>query len=680
MNTSDSIQPRHLERRAMIYVRQSSPHQVLTNQESRRLQYALQQRAVDLGWRAPDVEIIDTDLGQTAAEAAGRAGFQELVGRITLGEVGILIAYDATRLARNCSHWYQLLDLCGHSDCLIADRDGVYDPASINGRLLLGLKGQISELELHTIRARLTAGILNKARRGELPLTLPTGLVRLPSGEVVKHPDREVQSRLELLFETIVSKKSLAQVVRFFRQRELTIPRRDAFGDIYWKRPTVAAVGSILKNPAYAGAFVYGRRASVKSPKTGKTQQKPRSPDEWPVCLRDMYPAYISWERFEKIQAMLRDNHSEYDRNKTRGVPRDGQAMLHGLVWCGECGHKMVVQYKGGARYICNHLRQQHGEPVCQYLPADPIDARVIAWFFEALSVAEIDVAAGALAEADQEHERVLRARRQEVQRLQYQARLAERQYQHADPENRLVAAELEKRWEVALQELAAAQETLRHEEQNAPSWAIPADLLDALKELGPRLPELWKQGLFSAAQKKSLLRCLLDKVVLHRVHGDGVRTRLVWCGGATTEADVPVPVGNLAQLSRAEELEDEIVRLARDGLPDDDIAEQLTSRGFRSPKATAVLPSTVKAIRLRHDILIRHSQSHPRRVAGCLTVPQLAKALGISRHWIYDRIHNGTVRVTKDTATGSYLFPDKPETLEEFRQLISGEIRQLDY
>jgi len=675
MNTSDLIQPHHLARRAVIYVRQSSPHQVQNNRESQRLQYALRQRVLELGWHERDIQVIDADLGVTGTLAECRKGFQKLVAEVALGEIGILISYEAQRLARNCTHWYQLLDLCGHTDCLIADRDGVYDAASVNGRLLLGLKGQISELELHILRGRLNAGILNKAQRGELAMTLPTGLTRLSSGEVLKHPDREVQSRLSMVFDTLLEKRSLAKVVGLFHREGLKIPRQDRFGDIQWKRPTVASLGSMVKNPAYAGAFAYGRSRSMRDEKTGKLRQKLLPIENWKICIRDKYPAYISWETFEKIWTMLRDNHSEYDRNKTRGVPHDGQALLQGIAYCGECGHKMVLQYKGGTQYLCNYLRQQHSEPVCQRLPADAIDCQVAEWFFEALSVAEIDLAASALRAADEQRDELLSARRQEVQRLRYQARLAERQYQHTDPENRLVASELEKRWETSLQELKEAQEKLAHEEQNAPCWSIPADLLEVLQEFGPRLPELWEQDLFKWSQKKSLLRCLIDKVVLHRVAGDKVQTRVVWRGGLTTSGDVLVHVGSFAQLSGANEMKDAILWMARERQTDEQIAQTLTTQGYRSPKASTVLPSTVRIIRLKHRILIRRNQSHPRHVPGYLTVPQLACKLGVTCHWLYDRIHNGTIHVTKDTTTKGFLFPDNPATLRKFRQLAHGRI-----
>ncbi len=680
MNTSDLIQARHLDRRAVIYVRQSSTNQVIHNQESQRLQYALTQRAENLGWHTQDIEVIDVDLGHTAATTEGRLGFQELVAQIALEEVGILIAYDATRLARNCSHWYQLLDLCGRTNCLIADRDGVYDPTSINGRLLLGLKGQISELELHTIRARLTAGILSKAERGELALTLPTGLVRLETGQVVKHPDLEVQQRIALIFETLLQQRSLAQTVRWLIEQSLNIPRHDSQGDIHWKRPKVSAIGSLVKNPAYAGAFAYGRTRFEPSKTSGKKQGKAVSIDQWRYCVKDKYPAYISWETYETIQNMLQDNLAEYDRNKTRGVPREGKALLHGILYCGACGHKMCVQYKGGTQYLCNHLRQQTGAPVCQRIPADRIDDQVVLWFFEALSVAEIDAASGALHQVDREQEKVLSAHRQQVERLRYQTRLAERQFLKSDPDNRLVTGELERRWEDALRELKSAEQSLENIEQHAPTYALPTELVETLKDIGPHLPELWNEALLKDSQKKSLLRSLVDKVVIHRTAPDRVSTRVVWRGGAATSGEVRVSVGSFHLLSEAKEMEAQIVSLAREGHTDEAIAQQLTGQGYRSPQAAEVLTSTVRTIRLAHRILRVVHQSHPRRVPGFLTVTQLAEQLEISKYWIYDCIHNGTIQIEKDPNKGSYLFPDQKETIKQFRQLIAGKIQQLGY
>jgi DNA invertase Pin-like site-specific DNA recombinase len=459
VSTAELVTPRHLRGKALIYIRQSTPQQVLSNQESLRLQYALRQRAESLGWRAEDIDVIDADLGLTATAAQHRPGFQDVVAQVTLGQVGLLLSFDVTRLARNCSDWYPLLDLCGYKGCLIADRDGVYDPATTNGRLLLGLKGQLSELELHTIRARMTAGLLNKATRGELALTLPVGLVREPHGTVVKDPNREVQERIALVFATFFRVRSASQVLQCLVREELQLPRRDRFGDVTWRAPRVAAILAILKNPAYAGAFVYGRtRTPPRHLTAGRAAVRRLPVAEWKIRVNDVYPAYISWDDFLRIQAMLQDNYAEYTRNKTRGVPRAGAALLHGLVYCGECGHKLLVQYKGGSRYLCNYLRQQYGVPVCQNLPAAPIDAWVVDAFFAALAPVELDAYAHAVAAEQAAATQVTAAQRQQLERLRYQAAFAERQFSRVDPENRLVAAELEQRWEGALRALKEAE------------------------------------------------------------------------------------------------------------------------------------------------------------------------------------------------------------------------------
>jgi excisionase family DNA binding protein len=679
MSTSDLIKPFHLGRLAIIYIRQSSPHQALTNQESTRLQYALKQRALELGWHEDRIRIIDEDQGRTASTTEGRHGLKELVTLITLEHVGIIFSTEVTRLSRNCSDWYPLLDVCGFRNCLIADRDGIHDPSTIDGRLLLGLKGQISELELHTIRGRLTAGLLNKARRGELALALPVGLIRDPLDRVVKHPDVEVQARIALIFRTFLRVRSATQVVRSFNDDGLLIPRKDDLGDIAWRRPTVPAICSTLENPAYAGAFVYGRTRSVlKAGSTHEHTQVRLPMAEWKIRINDKYPAYIDWATFEAIQAMLRDNCSEYDRNKTRGVPRPGKALLHGIVYCGECGHQSVVQYKPKTHYICNFLRQQYQVPVCQYLPADPIDDLVVRSFFEALSPAELDLYDEAAAAIRHEAEAVDRARREQIERLRYQARLAERQFARTDPENRLVAAELERRWEATLRELQQAEASYQRALQDQGPTTIPPELRRGLEQVGRNLPELWGQDRLTRPQKKSLLRCLIDKVVIRRTAPDSVEVRMVWRGGDTTTARIPVTVNALARLSSAPEMEETILSMARQGKTDREIAEHLTEQGHRSPKGPIVLTSTVQIIRLRHRILVKRSQSHPRHIPGHLTVSQVAERLQVSKHWVYDRIHNGTIRIERDANTKLFLFPDAPMIIALLEQLKAGEIQKV--
>ncbi len=687
-NLSTLVEPQHLARKAIIYIRQSSPHQVLTNQESLRLQYALQQRALSLGWCPENIEVIDADLGVSGTTAQARAGFKDLAAQVALGQVGIILSVEVARLSRNCSDWYPLLDVCAYKHCLIGDGDGLYDPGSVNGRLLLGLKGQLSELELHTIRARLTAGLLNKARRGELALVLPTGLVRDELGRVQKDPHREVQDRIDLVFQSFLRLKTASRVLRFFNSagpsgQGLLLPRRDRWGDLQWRKPAVAAILSILKNPAYAGAFVYGRSRTTRDV-TGNSSTARLAMDEWRIVVRDVYPAYVDWETFERIQAMLKDNYAEYDRNQTRGVPRPGSALLHGLVYCGVCGHKMVVQYKGGTRYICNYLRQQYQVPVCQYIPGDPIDAQVVAAFFQALSPVELDAYAEAQAVQREVQASLDHAHQQQLERLRYEAALAERQFQRVDPDNRLVAAELERRWEAALRALQQAEDASRVPSPSPASTmpvALPAELREAFAAIGQKLPGLWNQDILTQPQKKAFLRCLIDKVVIQRTRPDTVHTRIVWHGGDTTTLDIPVPVGAWSDLARADEMEALILELSRAGQTDEAIAAHLTALGHRSPMcADRVLPNTVKIMRLQHGQFLKRSQSHLRHVPGYLTVTELVQALDVTAHWVYDRIHNGCIQVTKDAATGLYLFPDTPATRELFEQLKTGRLQHLRF
>ena len=682
MSTSEVVQPNHVQRQAVVYVRQSTPHQALNNQESLQMQYGLGRRAVELGWTSDDVRIVDSDVGRTASSAKGRRGFQELVADVTLGKVGIVLAYDATRLARNCSDWYQLLDLCSYRSCLIADRDGVYDPSTVNGRLLLGLKGQISELELHTIRIRLIAGILNKAQRGELALRMPAGLVRDPSGQVFKDPNLEIQSRLELVFDTFLKQKSANKVLRFFKEHDLTIPRKDRQGDIHWRAATEASICSILKHPAYAGAYVYGRTHCVPRPGTGQRSLQKRVPrEQWKVCIRDKYPAYISWETYERIQTMLADNCAKYSRNKSRGVPRPGKALLQGIVYCGECGHKMSVHYKTGTKYLCHHLRQHYDLPVCQNIPGDRIDDYVVQRFLRAFSAAELDLHDKVMENARCQRDQVLRSQQQQLDRLRYQARLAERQFNQSDPDNRLVTAELERRWEQALRDLKAAEEALERQQQQFPTLpSLDAATRKVLENVGRNLPEMWASDRLTQQQKKALLRTLVDKVVIHRSVRDTVHTRVVWKGGEVTTADIPIPVLALAELSQAKEMESRILQLASAGLGDEEVAQRLTRAGYRSPRRDVVLASTVTIIRRRHRIFFSRKQSHPRQIPGCLTAPQLAGKLGVTADWIYHQIHKGTIQVTKDKETRLYLFPDQATTVERFRRLIAGKLQNLRF
>ena len=676
MSISESIPPSQLARLAVVYVRQSSPHQALTNQESLKLQCQLAERACALGWPPDRVRVISSDLGRSGRTTEGRGGFQELVALVNGNEVGALFAYDATRLARNCTDWYQLLDLCGYRHCLVADQDGVYDPSTPNGRLILGLKGLIAELELHTLRRRMTDGLLNKARRGDLAQGLPAGLVRDSLGQVTKDPDQEVQARLGLLFDTFLRLRVMAQVVRFFNRHDLRLPRRDRFGEVAWRPATVGRVYDILQNPAYAGAFVRGRKRS--STQSGRRTVRRLPPDEWEVCVRDKYPAYIDWETFLRIQAVLRDNHSDYRTKSSRGTPRSGEALLTGILSCGECGHKLNVHYRGGVYYACDFLRQKyrtgHG---CQRVGAAAIDGHVAEAFLQALAPAEAEALTRALALRAEEAEQVRHARGQQLERLRYQARLAERQFQRADPDNRLVAAELERRWEMALREVQAAEEALA---RVAPAEApgLDEETRRTFTASGKWITQAWRDGLLSAAQQKALLRCLVDNVVVRRQGGGRVEVRIVWKGGDTSTDIVAVPTASWADLADAAAMGEVIERLAGQGKTDQEIAEALTAQGYRSPRRGAVSAHMVLRLRLRRQVLRPRGRRRP--VAGYLTVRLLAERLQIAPSWIYEAIYKGKIEVSRDPKRKIYLFPEGGRTLRLFEELLAGRVTKISF
>jgi len=685
MTSSGLVQVHHLNRNAVIYIRQSTGHQVLSNLESRRMQHAMRAEAQRLGWDDHRIEIVEANTGVSAQSTAGRDGYKNLLSEVALGHVGIVFSYESARLSRNCSDWYPLLDICAYKGCLIADRDGIYDPSSPNGRLLLGMKGILSEIELHTLRGRLIAGVQNKARRGELALALPAGLLRLEDGRAVKDPNLQVQETVSLVFSSFLELKSTSKVVRHFNQHGLRIPRRYRNQETIWRLPTVAAVVAILRNPAYAGAFVYGKTRTIKPmDASARPQQRRREMNEWSVVVKDRYPAYISWETFERIQAMLRDNYAEYSRNKTRGVPREGAALLHGILYCGECGHKMIVQYKGGTRYLCNYLRLQRQAPVCQYLAADPVDRQAVQAFFDALAPAELDLYEKAIQARSNQWSEARAAQDRELQRLRYEVDLARRQYDKVDPGNRLVAGELERRWEAALRTLHEAEAKVEHERRERDKVVplrVPRELRTAFSSLGQSLPSLWQGDTLRHAQRKALLRCLIDKVILRREHcSEHVHMRIVWRGGASSEFDVPLAVGSFRNLADASTIEQEILKLVSDGKSDEEIAVLLTERGFHSPMHRTMLPSTVKTIRLNHHRFHRYQGPRPRRIDGIMTVPQVAQTIGVAADWIYNLIRRGVIEIDRDPATRLYHFPDRPETLHELQDLKNGLIHKLSY
>jgi DNA invertase Pin-like site-specific DNA recombinase len=669
------IAPHHLERRAYVYVRQSTPKQVQLHRESQVNQYALVERAIALGWAPAQVCVIDADLGQSGQDG-GRLGFQELVAEVSLGRAGIVLAYEASRLARNNADWYTLLDLATVVDTLIADTDGVYDPRQYNDRLLLGLRGMFSEAELHLLRLRLDAGRLRQVERGAFRQHLPTGLVRLADGRVTKDPDQQVQHAITLVFDRFAALGSCSQVLRSLQADGIELPRQQLgglhAGELLWRRPSYTAIHEILRNPAYAGAFVYGRTGPHPSRRPGQRSRRRKRPfAEWTTIQRDCYPAYISWEQFVANRTRIADNASHYS-GRAQGAPRQGSALLAGLAVCGHCGHQMYVLYRAHPRYVCQMRTKLLAEPSCQSLPVESIDAAVVAAFFEAIAPAELTLLDEVLAAQRAERAQLTQQHADQVSRAEYEARLAERQYRAVDPEKRLVAAELERRWELALRALADARAAAEHVAHARSETELDPALRAQLQDLSKQLPALWASGQLSSAQQKELLRSLIRRVILIRPSPDTVEVKIVWVSGATSRLLIHPPIHRAVDVTDYDRLVERIVALSREGHTDPEIARQLTAEGFRSARTGRVPFRLVVRVRTAQGVVPVSQQFRQHaKLDEEWTVHGLAQELGVDRNWIYCRIKQGLLPARRHPATGNYLIRDDPSLLEQLRATL---------
>jgi DNA invertase Pin-like site-specific DNA recombinase len=547
------VRSEHLHRRAVVYIRQSSTHQVRNNRESRERQYALAQRAEALGWPSKAVKTIDEDQGRTGSSSMHRQGFKKLLAEIGAGQVGVVLALEASRLARSSADWYRLVEICVVTQTLLADEGAVYDPRDPNDRLLLGVKGTISEAELFTLRCRLHEGRWNKARRGELQRSLPVGYVRNESGEVVKDADRQVQSRLSYIFRSFARHKVARRVVIHLVKERLRIPAKIWGGPrhekLVWKEPDFSDVMRILHNPTYAGVYVYGQSeydAFDRSPTTGKAKTHLRPPEKWPVRLPGVFPAYISWEQFLENQRILRSNWYRYE---SRGAPRKGMALLQGIAFCGRCGARMTMLHYSGKEkrspaYGCFYNYSRKGATkTCQCMSAAGVDEAITRLFLAAVTPAKVEIALQALEELDSDRDATRKQWELQLQQADYEAELARRRYEAADPENRLVAGELEARWEEALRQrerlTRERDDFFRQQEQ-------PASERDRrlVKELSSDLERVWHAATTTMEERKTLLRFLVKRVHLDGVTKPGrIQIDVEWHTGARTSTTIDRPL-----------------------------------------------------------------------------------------------------------------------------------------
>ncbi len=653
--THHKITGDHLKRQAYLYVRQSTLRQVLENTESTKRQYALRERATALGWAPDQVVVIDSDLEQSGADS-DRVGFQRLVAAVGMGEVGIVLGLEVSRLARSSSDWHRLLEISALSGTLILDEDGLYDPAHFNDRLLLGLKGTMSEAELHVLRARLIGGQLAKTRRGELQLELPVGLVYDPLGKVTLDPDVGVQEALRSFFETFRRTGSATGTVRSFRENGVLFPRRipsgSHQGELAWGALVHSRALRILKNPRYAGAFAYGRHQTHRSPR-GRDAILPR--DQWHTLILDAHPAYITWADYEENLRRLSENARAYGSDRRSGPPREGPALLQGLAVCGRCGTRMSVRHytRHGElvpQYSCQRHTIENALPPCQRVIGGDLDRAIGDLLVSTMTPLALEVALSVQDELEARAGEADALRRQQVERAHYEAELAQRRYLRVDPENRLVASSLEAEWNTKLRALSDAQDN--YERQREEDATVDEAKRKKILGLATDFPRLWADPATPSRERKRMARLLIEDVTI--LKDEGLVAHVRFRGGATETLELPRPL-SAADLRRL----DPAIVAEVDRLLDDHnergIAEILNARGLKPSVSASFTTWTVWRMRSAYGLETRYERLRRR---GLLTLDEMAAALGV---------HPSTVKIRQARGDlASVAFNDKNQRLYE--------------
>jgi DNA invertase Pin-like site-specific DNA recombinase len=676
---SPKLRPWHLDRVAIVYVRQSTPQQVLDHRESTARQYALADRAVALGWPRDRVTTIDDDLGKSGQSIEGRPGFQRLLAEVALDRVGLILGLEMSRLARSCKDWHQLLELCGRYRVLLADAEGVYDPTEHSDRLLLGPHGVMNEAELHVLEQRMYQGKLNKARRGELLSTPPIGYLRVPTGEWAIDPDEQVRAVVRLIFDQFDREATMHGLLRYLVHHQIRIPVRVAGGpgkgQLEWRRPNRATLQNLLRHPSYAGAYRFGHRPvdpREKQPGRPNTGKLIRRPEDCPVLIRDRLPAYISWDRFAANQKRLSAN-----RNLpgTPGAPRNGPAVLAGLVRCGRCGRRLAVRYAGPKdrpSFTCTRGSADYGEPLCQVLSnGSALDDLVAQQLLAAVQPAALEASLAAVAGVERQRAELTRQWQLKRERAAFEVDRASRQYQACEPENRLVARELERRWEESLK----AQRQL-DDEYDRVVRSAPAELSDAalsaIRALAADLPAVWSASTTTPADRQRIARLLLDRVdVTVDKSSERVDVRLHWVGGTVRSHTLTRPVRRYDQHSNYPRLVERLRQLCGQRQSAAAIAQRLTAEGFHPPKRTdRFTPDMV--LRLIGQLGFQRREPHGSRVGlgrDEYRPGGLATRLGINRDTVRRWVKVKWVHVRRDENGHRVIWADADE-LKRLRAL----------
>src|SRR6266545_735945 len=655
---SPKLRPWHLDRAAIVYIRQSTPQQVLEHQESTARQYALGDRAIALGWPPSQVQVIDDDLGESGQSIEGRPGFQRLLAEVALDRVGLILGLEMSRLARSCKDWHHLLELCARFRVLLADADGVYDPTEYADRLVLGLTGMMSEAELPILRQRMDQGKLNKARRGELVVRVPVGYVKSPTREVALDPDEQAQGVIRLIFDEFDRRGTVHGVLRFLIADGVRLPvrsqSRSTCGQLDWRAPCRETVRHILRHPMYAGAYRYGFRP------TETRRQRPGQPrsgrggglaaEDCLVLLKDRFPASITWERFEANQARLA---AERARAESAGAVRNGNALLAGVVWCGRCRKRMYVRYGRTDRrpsYVCSTLRSDYGLPLCQSVTAAEVETWVAEQVLEALQPAVLEASLDVAAEVEQRRRQVIRHWEQRIERARYEADRAARQYQACEPENRLVARTLERRWEEALEAVQQLEAEFDRFTRTQPRLLDETDR-ERIRRLAGEVPALWRASTTTPADRRQVVRLLVDRVVLTVDPGDDrVAVRVEWAGGAVRERTIHRAVQAYKNQQSWERLSARLATLHGRGETPKAIAAILDRDGFRPPKRASRFTAGMVR-RLLHELGLRPRVPRSPAFPEVLSPDEwwlhdLARLMGLSPHTLHGWRKKGWLHV----------------------------------
>lgn len=637
-----------LSRRAIVYIRQSRPDQVIHNQESQRRQYGLVDRARELGFS--EVAVIDDDLGRSGSGLVERPGFQRLVAEVCSGEVGAIFCIEASRLARNGRDWHHLIELCGMTNAVVVDPDGVYDPSIINDRLLLGLKGTMSEFELSLLRQRSLEAILQKAKRGELQFCLPVGLHWAPTGKIEMDPDRRVQQALHLVFDKMTELGSMRQVLLWFRREKMCLPFvADRPGEkVLWKLPVYNTILHLLRNPMYAGAYVFGKteaRTKVVNGRARKTIGHFKPQSTWTVLIRDHHPGYISWEQFERNQEIIATN-SNMKSRMLRRSGRGGRSLLPGILRCRRCGRMLRVVYSGTRgtvpRYQCNGAQINHGEDWCISFGGLRVDEAVAKQVLDAISGNAVEAALEAADRLRNEQQQQRRALELEVEQARYEAQLAARRYEAVDPENRLVAAELEFRWNGALQKARELEDRLQAFDAGVGSVPIPDK--EVLMSLAQNLPAVWNAPTSDMRLKQRIVRILIHEIVVDVNEKDPEVVMLIhWAGGRHSE--LRVKKNRTGEHTRCTSMDAiEVMRQMAIAHGDEQIAATLNRLGFQTGTGNSWNEQRVYSARRYHQL----PALDPSRANSFLTLERAAERLGVSANSVRRMIQQKTLPATQ--------------------------------